>query len=53
MAQYKFRIIIIIIIIIIMYCVCQISHKEATGGPKSKPLLNNKKIVLNRMKTCE
>jgi len=23
------------------------------GGPKSKPLQNDKKIVLNRIKTCE
>jgi len=25
-------------------------NKDIQGGPKSKPLLNNKKIVLNRIK---
>jgi len=24
-----------------------------TGGPKSKPLPNNQKIVLNRIKACQ
>jgi len=34
-------------------CTFRMQHADLQGGPKSKPLPNDQKIVLNRIKTCE